>query len=143
MDDDQHEVALLFFFCHLSSKGGRIQGVGAGSGLGAVASLTHGSADDSDFKTFHIIIEGACSFGKIFAAATVTNTGSVAGKEVVQIYLSAPQGKLGKAAKVLCTKGFAKNTAFQKSSFDAVALAKVSLILCFLGTTESISHTPK
>ena len=37
----------------------------------------------------------------------VTNTGSFRGKEVVQLYLSAPQGKLGKAAKVL--------TAFQKT----------------------------
>ena len=39
--------------------------------------------------------------------ATVTNTGNFPGKEVVQAYLSAPQGKLGKAAKVL--------TAFQKT----------------------------
>lgn len=35
----------------------------------------------------------------------VTNTGSVSGKEVVQIYCSAPQGKLGKAAKVLIAFG--------------------------------------
>ena len=34
-------------------------------------------------------------------SATVKNIGSRPGKEVVQIYLSAPQGKLGKAAKVL------------------------------------------
>ncbi len=37
----------------------------------------------------------------------VKNTGSFQGKEVIQLYLSAPQGKLGKAAKVL--------TAFQKT----------------------------
>ena len=38
--------------------------------------------------------------------AKVTNTGSVAGKEVVQVYCQAPQGKLGKAARTLT--GFAK-----------------------------------
>ena len=37
---------------------------------------------------------------------SVTNTGKFSGKEVVQVYCGAPQGKLGKAARVLC--GFAK-----------------------------------
>lgn len=37
----------------------------------------------------------------ILARVTVTNTGNVAGKEVVQFYYSAPQGKLGKAAREL------------------------------------------
>lgn len=39
---------------------------------------------------------------------SVKNTGSVPGKEVVQAYLTAPQGVLGKAAKVLCAFGKTK-----------------------------------
>lgn len=35
----------------------------------------------------------------------VTNTGSISGKEVVQLYVMAPQGKLGKAAKSLIAFG--------------------------------------
>ena len=42
----------------------------------------------------------------IKATVTVKNTGGRAGREVVQVYYSAPQGKLGKAAKELA--GFAK-----------------------------------
>ncbi len=38
--------------------------------------------------------------------ATVKNTGALSGKEVIQVYAQAPQGKLGKAARVLC--GFVK-----------------------------------
>ncbi len=40
--------------------------------------------------------------GKINVALNVTNTGTVSGKEVVQVYYSAPQGKLGKPSKELC-----------------------------------------
>ena len=38
----------------------------------------------------------------------VKNTGNFAGKEVVQVYMTAPPGKLGKAAKVLCAFGKTK-----------------------------------
>ncbi len=41
------------------------------------------------------------SDGKIVAVATVKNTGDIAGKEVLQLYYSAPQGKLGKPSKEL------------------------------------------
>ncbi len=41
------------------------------------------------------------SEGKIVAVVTVKNIGDVAGREVVQLYYSAPQGKLGKPSKEL------------------------------------------
>ena len=44
--------------------------------------------------------------GKFSVAVKVTNTGKYAARHVVQVYGAAPQGKLGKAAKVLV--GFAK-----------------------------------
>ncbi len=43
--------------------------------------------------------------GTVHFSAQVTNTGSASAKEVVQVYVQAPQGKLGKAARVLCTFG--------------------------------------
>ena len=43
----------------------------------------------------------------------VTNTGSHDGKEVVQLYCRQPQGKLGKADKILC--GFAKTKTLRPS----------------------------
>lgn len=56
-------------------------------------------------------IEGKCcgpEYKKkaITVRAQVRNIGACAGKEVVQVYCRAPQGVLGKAARVLC--GFAK-----------------------------------
>jgi len=40
---------------------------------------------------------------KVTGSVNVKNTGNVPGREVVQIYCSAPQGKLGKPARVLCS----------------------------------------
>ncbi len=45
-------------------------------------------------------------FGRIRAGVRVTNTGKYAGKEVIQVYVRAPQGALGKPSRTLC--GFAK-----------------------------------
>ncbi len=59
----------------------------------------------TEFQITNIV--GAEKDGKIRVTADVTNIGRRAGKEVVQLYYSAPQGRLGKSATELC--------AFQKT----------------------------
>ena len=39
---------------------------------------------------------------KITAEVCVTNIGKTSGREVVQMYFEAPQGKLGKSVRELC-----------------------------------------
>ena len=54
------------------------------------------------YTTFSVSGRVCCeSEGKIVAVATVKNTGAVAGKETLQLYYSAPQGKLGKPLREL------------------------------------------
>lgn len=59
------------------------------------------------YTNFEIVLDNAMvKDQQIIFEVLVRNAGNVAGKEVVQIYASAPQGKLGKAKKVLV--GFTK-----------------------------------
>ena len=58
--------------------------------------------------------------GKITVQAKVTNTGQARGKEVVQVYYGAPQGKLGKAAKSLVS--YAKTSPLQPGASETVSL---------------------
>lgn len=57
----------------------------------------------------------------VTVSVEVTNIGAVAGKEVVQLYASAPQGKLGKAARVLC--GFAKTKELAPGESETVTIS--------------------
>lgn len=60
------------------------------------------------------------SDGKIIAAVTVKNTGKASGKEVVQLYYSAPQGKLLKPAKELAA--FKKTKLLSPGESETVTL---------------------
>ena len=58
------------------------------------------------YTTFDVKTVSVSGSDTLTFKVSVTNTGKFSGKEVVQVYCGAPQGKLGKAARVLC--GFAK-----------------------------------
>ena len=72
------------------------------------------------YTTFEIRGQGMESIGDdtINFRARVINTGAVPGKEVVQIYCEAPQGKLGKPARVLCA--FRKTITLDPGHFQEV-----------------------
>ena len=53
-------------------------------------------------------------------SVTAKNTGKVSGKEIIQIYVSAPQGKLGKPARVLT--GFAKTDEIKPGESETLCI---------------------
>lgn len=73
------------------------------------------------YTTFEVEAGKVCIDGEaVRVPAKVTNSGNHAGKEVVQLYVSAPQGKLGKPAKEL--KAFAKTRLLQPGESQSVFL---------------------
>ena len=75
------------------------------------------------YTTFSLETElVASSAGGVDIEVAVTNTGAVAGKEVVQIYLEAPQGVLGKPARVLCGYGKTKELAPKETQVLAITI---------------------
>lgn len=57
----------------------------------------------------------------ITVTATVTNTGAVAGKDAVQVYYKAPEGKISKPARELA--GFAKTKVIEPGESDTVTVS--------------------
>jgi len=71
------------------------------------------------FTQFAVSDEKVSVEGKqVTVSATVKNTGSFAGKEVVQVYVSSPQGKLDKPYQALA--GFAKTKELQPGEEEQV-----------------------
>ncbi|HEV2479113.1 MAG TPA: glycoside hydrolase family 3 C-terminal domain-containing protein [Puia sp.] len=60
----------------------------------------------TQFRYSPVQLSGSIFENQLTATVTVTNTGKVAGREIVQLYLHAPAGNLDKPAEEL--KGFAK-----------------------------------
>lgn len=56
----------------------------------------------------------------VYVSTTISNTGDQAGKQVMQVYISAPQGKLGKASRVLV--GFNKTDYLQPGESETLAV---------------------
>lgn len=90
-------------------------------------SYTNFRLESTSFKA-PTFIEGASNvqlqsdkLGVVSMAVKVTNTGDVKGKEVVQAYVSAPQGKLGKPAREL--KAFGKTAELVPSSNETIDLS--------------------
>ena len=69
---------------------------------GAAAKVNYPFGFGLSYTTFAVEDASVCEAdGEIVARATVVNTGDVPGREVVQVYFSAPQAKLGVPARQL------------------------------------------
>ena len=91
------------------------------------------------YTTFAITKQTATLDGtRVKLEIAVENTGKFVGKEVVQAYLEAPQGKLGKAKKVLC--GFAKTKQLQPGEKTVV---KFSVDLRKFGSFDDLGKVQK
>ncbi|MGE5107405.1 MAG: glycoside hydrolase family 3 C-terminal domain-containing protein [Sphingobacteriales bacterium] len=72
----------------------------------------------TDFKYSNLSLTSKTVDKTITATVTVTNSGKVAGKEVVQLYVSAPSGKVDKPSEEL--KGFAKTGLLQPGQSETI-----------------------
>ncbi len=72
----------------------------------------------SNFNISNIAVSSKKMNKTITATVTITNTGKVAGKQVVQLYISAPNGKLNKPVEEL--RAFAKTNLLQPGQQEKI-----------------------
>ena len=76
--------------------------------------------------------------GAVTATAFVRNIGDVAGREVIQVYFEAPQGKLGKPARVLA--GYRKTRLLAPGEEEEV---RITFPLCQMASYDDLGKVKK
>jgi beta-glucosidase len=89
----------------------------------------------TNFSYSNLTLSSKTFSGKITARVTITNKGSVAGKEVVELYLSAPHKSMDKPSEEL--KGFAKTNFLKPGESQTLTFTLDAKNLASFDTTQS------
>jgi beta-glucosidase len=83
--------------------------------------VRYGFGEGKGYTTFSVVTDSvSVKSGKVTVTATVKNTGSTAGKEVVEVYVSLPDGKLEKEFRRLA--GFTKTKELASGESETVSV---------------------
>lgn len=88
----------------------------------------------TDFSYSNIKLSGSQFQNELYVTVDIKNTGKVAGKEVVQLYLSAPKGNVDKPAKEL--KAFTKTKLLQPGETQTLYFRLASKDLASFNTEQ-------
>lgn len=89
----------------------------------------------TDFSYKDLSLSSNSFQGKLIARVTITNTGKVAGKEVAELYLSAPHPTIDKPSEEL--KGFAKTRLLKPGQSETLVFTLKPMDLASYNTSQS------